>query len=222
MNVIPSRRALFVSVLLSIAFHLALLLHAQPWRFSDTAGLGLASPARSLHLRMVAPSPPLVSPPQSEAATDAEFAPHVAAPPDAEVAKASSQDVPVSATDSLLPAGGLHNALDYVPSEYLSFVPKPLAPVEIPFPEAVVGEISVHVQLSLFIDETGHVDRVQVDNSQPLSLLQDAAVNTFLTTRFKAGELEGHVVRSLLRVEVIFESPGVNTPGAGRRSTVSM
>jgi outer membrane biosynthesis protein TonB len=124
--------------------------------------------------------------------------------------------------NSLLPQGSLHSPQEYVPSEYLSFVPKPLAPVEIPFPDAVTGDIRVQVQLSLFIDETGQVNRVQVDNAQAQSTLQDAAVNTFLSTRFKAGELNGQVVRSLLRVEVIFESRSGDNAGVLRKSTIAM
>jgi TonB family protein len=62
------------------------------------------------------------------------------------------------------------------------------------------------VQLEVFIDENGVVTKVQLNSSHISAAVDDAAVNAFLNARFKPGEIEGQVVRSLLRVEVTFES----------------
>jgi TonB family protein len=102
--------------------------------------------------------------------------------------------------------GRQYSQLDYIPREYLSFVPKPLAEIEIPFPDNLTGDVSVSVQLEVFIDENGVVTKVQLNSSHISAAVDDAAVNAFLNARFKPGEIEGQVVRSLLRVEVTFES----------------
>lgn len=96
--------------------------------------------------------------------------------------------------------------VEYVPRSLLSTPPVPLAPIEVPFPSHVAGVFSIRAELSLFIDETGVVQRVRLEGAPLPPALADAARNAFLRARFSPGELEGRAVRSLVRVEVNFES----------------
>jgi TonB family protein len=131
-------------------------------------------------------------------------------------------EVTTSSATNQLPQGPNYEQLAYIPRELLSAVPLPLAEIEIPFPDSLSGDISVRIQLEVYIDERGVVQKVRVDSSQALVLLEDAAVNAFLAARFKAGQIDGQDVRSLIRVEVSFESRSSDKPGQLRKPTVSM
>ena len=99
------------------------------------------------------------------------------------------------------------SGFDYVPRERLTVVPVPLGAIEVPFPESVAGDITATVRLSLFIDEAGQVKRVRIDDGpMRVPALEQAALDAFAQAKFKPGQLEGRVVRSLVRIEVTFES----------------
>jgi protein TonB len=106
---------------------------------------------------------------------------------------------------------------DYVPRQYLSTVPSPVTDVQVPFPEGLKGEFSRRVQLSLFIDERGVVQRVRIDESSGETALEDAARDTFRQTRFTPGHIYGKPVRSLIRVEVDFEAQRIPVPAPAAR-----
>ena len=101
---------------------------------------------------------------------------------------------------------------DYVPREFLSLAPVPLSNIEIPFPESVAGEFNIKAQLTLFIDESGYVQRVRVDGPALPPLLEEAAVNVFRQARFALGQVGTQVVRSMIRIEVNFESQRFKSP----------
>ena len=105
-----------------------------------------------------------------------------------------------------------YGQFDYMPREFLSLAPKPLTNIEIPFPESVSGEFNIKVQLSLFIDESGQVQRVRVEGPALPPLLEEAAVKVFRQARFSPGQVGTQVVRSLIRIEVSFESQPVKPP----------
>jgi len=104
----------------------------------------------------------------------------------------------------------------------LSFVPKPLAEIEIPFPDSISGSVRILQEMSLYIDENGVVQQVKVTGSRMPADIEDAATNAFLSARFKPGEVDGHVVRSLIRVEVIFESQDASQGAQARRTSVNL
>lgn len=227
MDVMRSRQMLLLCALASLGLHIALLVYTQPLSAADTQDFGLQKVGRGLHLKLVFQSAPVLLPASDALVPEAGAEPTASAPLDTNapalpVAAAYSEAMPAGGAsegaDPSLSAGSLLPLPEYIPSQYLTFVPKPLGPVEVPFPAAATDEVRVRILLSLFIDESGHVNQVSVDNAQAMTVLEDAAVSTFLTTRFKPGELAGRAVRSVLRVEVIFESEG----GRVRKSTVAM
>jgi outer membrane biosynthesis protein TonB len=110
------------------------------------------------------------------------------------------------------PAQERYGQFDYVPREFLSLAPKPLTNLEIPFPESVAGEFNIKAQLTLFIDESGYVQRVRVDGPALPPLLEEAAVNVFRQARFSPGQVGTQVVRSMIRIEVNFESQRLKPP----------
>jgi hypothetical protein len=96
--------------------------------------------------------------------------------------------------------------LDYLPRSRLTVVPRPLTPVQVPFPEQVAGIVDLRVVVSLFIDETGAVRRVRLDNPAVPPAFAQVIMDTFLATPFKAGEVETVPVRSQLRLEIEFRT----------------
>lgn len=97
---------------------------------------------------------------------------------------------------------------DYIPRPQLSAPPRPAAAVVIPFPKDITHRARYTAILALFIDETGVVRRVRVDTPALPGPLEDAARETFLQAHFSPGEINGQHVKSLIRVEVVFD----NTP----------
>lgn len=120
----------------------------------------------------------------------------------------SRTQVPSTALSSSL-AGGRYDQLDYVPREFLSLTPTPLSAIEVPFPDSVTDELRIDVQLALFIDERGVVQRVRVEGAGLPPVLEDAAATAFRKARFTPGQVDGQPVRSLIKVAVTFESQAV-------------
>lgn len=95
--------------------------------------------------------------------------------------------------------------LDYLPPSRLSVRPKALAPREVPFPEEITEAVDLRVVVSLFIDETGKVRRVRLDNPAIPPAFAQSIISTFLSTEFTPGKVDAVPVRSLIRVEVGFQ-----------------
>jgi TonB family protein len=94
---------------------------------------------------------------------------------------------------------------DYYPRAALSLAPAPLAAIVIDYPP-VANDSGHHVsELSLFIDETGHVTRVRVDGPALPPALEQAAREAFTGARFRPGEVDGHAVKARIRIEVVFD-----------------
>ena len=58
----------------------------------------------------------------------------------------------------------------------------------------------------LFIDDTGGVVRVVTATPDLPGILGHAVREAFLSARFSPGEVNGHPVRSRMRIEVTFDS----------------
>jgi protein TonB len=113
---------------------------------------------------------------------------------------------PTRETDSSA-AAGPDDAVDggYVPRPLLSIAPQPEAPVVIATPPDMVDMSRRVGVLALYIDEQGRVRRI--DAEQPLPpAMERAAREAFMAARFSPGQVDGHVVRSRIRVEVVFDS----------------
>ncbi len=108
------------------------------------------------------------------------------------------------------------DGFDYVPRDLLSVVPRPLAAIDVPFPESASGWFEANVQLSVFIDETGLVQKLRVDRSSGGSALESAAIQAFRQARFSPGQIDGRAVRSVIRVEVEFEARAIATQTPSR------
>lgn len=155
----------------------------------------------------------------SDAAAKAALPPPAALPPVVEPApRAADPDTAVATAAPVLPPAqtwlgvalpGVATEDDqFFPRTLLSVAPAPLAPVLIDYP-AFQGDAGRYVsELSLFIDETGAVVKVRVEDGDALPPpLQAAARNAFLNARFRPGEVADlGAVKSRIRIEVTFDS----------------
>lgn len=88
----------------------------------------------------------------------------------------------------------------------LDHKPAIIGKVVIAYPENAPLVAHGRVVLELFIDETGRVDRVQVEAKDLPATLQELARDKFAQARFRPGIRKDQLVRSRLRIEVVFES----------------
>lgn len=103
---------------------------------------------------------------------------------------------------------GQASGSEYIPRPQLSAAPRPSIPVVVPFPKEITTPGRYTTILALFIDENGIVRRVRIDGPSLPKPMEDAARDTFLQAHFQPGEVQGQQVKSLIRVEVVFD----NTP----------
>lgn len=113
----------------------------------------------------------------------------------------------VSSATSRTAARDDHGDTTYLPRSALTSAPRVLAPVLLTTPPSV-PDGQYQADLTLYIDEQGHVRRVRVDSAGLLPELEDQARQAFLASHFTPGEVRGQPVRSRLRVAVEFEALG--------------
>lgn len=100
-------------------------------------------------------------------------------------------------------------ALDgYVPRRWLTVAPQPTAPVVLPFPSAFNDKARYTVVLNLYIEADGRVGRVEFEGVPLPAVLERAARITFESAHFTPGQVNGRIVKSLIRVEVDFDNLG--------------
>ncbi|MDM0035966.1 energy transducer TonB [Variovorax sp. J22P271] len=117
-------------------------------------------------------------------------------------AKPSSEaDVPTVATPAATRGDD-----EYVPRPLLSVPPVAQSLVIIAAPEGL-ADLDRHVGiLSLFIDEDGRVHHVSADEAALPPAFEQAAREAFMAARFSPGQIDGRLVKSRVRVEVVFDS----------------
>lgn len=93
----------------------------------------------------------------------------------------------------------------YVPRAALSSAPVAQGPVLLVFPDAPDLPAHVVAVVSLFIDETGGVQRIRIEGAGLPEALETAVRQAFAPVRFSPGEVDGRPVPSLVRVEVRFD-----------------
>jgi hypothetical protein len=94
---------------------------------------------------------------------------------------------------------------------YLSVAPSERTDVIVERPR--LGGISpVVLHLTLYIDETGKVRRVRNDTPGIQREYVDAATRAFSVAEFRPGEIGGQAVRSLLQMDVTFDSGSRKEP----------
>jgi hypothetical protein len=100
----------------------------------------------------------------------------------------------------------------YLPRTALSVTPKALTPVAVAYP-SFDGEVDHYDgEFELFIDETGVVARVIPQTPDLPPILGHAVREAFLAARFAPGQVDGHTVRSRIRIGVTFDSQGPPAP----------
>jgi hypothetical protein len=131
-------------------------------------------------------------------AREAERLQVVAAQRPAPAPAASAEPTPAQA-EPVPPA-----PLEYLPRSRLTVPPRPVAQVHVPFPPEVKGVVDLRVQIALFIDDAGTVQRVRLDSPNVPPTFAQAIQDTFLATRFTPGEVDRQPVASMIRLEVEF------------------
>ncbi len=76
----------------------------------------------------------------------------------------------------------------------------------LPYPSFEGDEGHYTAQLSLFIDEAGFVQRLELPAGALPPALEAAIRQTFMGARFRPGERNGQPVRSRIEIEVNFDS----------------
>ncbi|WP_162910169.1 hypothetical protein [Azohydromonas sediminis] len=225
------RGALWACVGLSVALHGAAgwLLRSGPG--GDSADTAMPLPAAAVRLRVL-PVPPAAAEAVAQAAVpvaptaatevpsqsaDAEPTPRVAP----RAPEAAGFDAAASPSGGAGPAdgAGLAAAADelnlYVPRPLLTEPPRPQGDVVLGYPSAGPAFGRFTGVIALYIDEHGIVRHVRAeDDALPPALLQ-AARDAFTNLRFEPGRLDERVVRSRIRVEVLFESRPLVAPDDG-------
>lgn len=97
-------------------------------------------------------------------------------------------------------------AADYVPRPQLTAPPVARGTVMLTYPDDAPQRGSFVAVLALYIDEIGHVRAVRFEGDPLPAGLERVARATFMAANFRPGELDGQQVKSLVHVEVRFDS----------------
>lgn len=96
---------------------------------------------------------------------------------------------------------------EFYPARMLDRFPKPVAEVELHYPDKAGSEdLSGTVTLLLLIDELGMVVKASVVEADPPGYFEEAAIEAFRSILFTPGERDGKVVKSRLVVQVSFDA----------------
>ncbi len=192
-----------VCLLASLVLHAALLLMG-PVSAQLRPGAGPTQPrtmvVRQLILRTPAEAPePEVMPALPGAGGQQQAVPQ----PDLPVAAIAP---PAPAAKDEAPDATEKDDAVYLPRRQLDQPPRPMASVDLFWPDD--GPPAGHFVevVSLFIDEAGVVQRVRIDGPGLPDSLQAVAREAFLRARFTPGLLAGQPVRSWIRLEVEFDA----------------
>ncbi len=173
-----------------------------------------------------ASAPP--SAPASAASAPAQAMPDTASlaasgPASAAVATAQASSAPDRAAGAEV-AGDAGDQLDgsYVPRPLLSIAPEVTAPVVVapPASSASTGQLIGRYTgvLALYIDEQGVVRRIEPEAPALPEPMAQAARAAFMNAHFSPGQMDGHAVKSRIRVEVVFDDtpqPAASASAAG-------
>lgn len=100
----------------------------------------------------------------------------------------------------------------YLLRSQLTVVPSPRTHLLLGYPDDGPAVGRFVLTLTLYIDETGAVRRVDVASEQALpDALREAARTAFAGQRFSPGERAGEQVKSRIRIEVVYESLALPT-----------
>lgn len=151
---------------------------------------------------------PAATPPAADLSTSLKQSPRIAVPspqpaPASRVSLPPTQAIaPTPNRESTLPIVVLY----YFNSKQLSAKPYPRRPITNYIPYTGDSEQPRSLQLTLFINESGLVDRVTsaVTNLDPE--FQERVTQLFRNARFQPGEIDGIPVKSQIQIEVSVEA----------------
>lgn len=204
--------ALLACVLISIAVHACLVLLSRGGSIRIGDAGPTHQPATVMSVRVVQAPAPLTAPALVLAKSDAPVATNRTAalpppvPPLAGPTTKPSVQPPAEIASAVQTVTTTDGGIEYVPRELLTTVPEPTKPLGIPYPITGPAEGRFTTVLALFIDESGAVRRVRLDGPLLPPALDAAARDAFLRARWQPGQVDGRLVKSLIRVEVVFES----------------
>jgi protein TonB len=205
-----------VALALSVALHvwIAFGLPVKPARHAGHPGRALE--ARLLAAQEPAPAKPVVTPAKKESvpASKREAAPLRPVPPKP---APEPPPEPVPQMESRVeppPVEGPPGIEvpqvedpEFYPARMLDRFPKPVAEVELRYPDQAGNEdLSGTVTLLLLIDELGMVVKASVVEADPPGYFEEAAIEAFRSILFTPGERDGKVVKSRLVVQVSFDA----------------
>jgi hypothetical protein len=199
-------RLLWPSGALSLTAHLfLLLLSAQQPEWGATHRPVKAVQARTLVVRQLqAPASPLTI--------------ATAAPPTITPTTTEPQTPPASSlanvASNLVAGSPLSGDQDetFIPRPQLSTPPIAQTPIMLPDMDAQTPNGRLTGILALYIDETGRVHHITPLAPRLPRALEKAAIETFMAVQFTPGELRGAIVKSRIKVEVVFEKSPIATP----------
>lgn len=216
-------------VLLASSLHVAAIGVAVRWHqaggtlssSATTASAG-TGPATLATLRVVPrqPSPPMPAPeamaePQAAAQVDAESDRPSVTPAAAEPVPEAPQ--PPAPTSLEADASATTPAPDvYHPRSELNVSPRLQGMVDIAFPPDEPKHVRHEATLAVYIDEHGHVRKVEPVKGELPAAFAEAARNAFLSARFQPGEQGGQAVKSFIHVAVVFEEAPVEVASLSR------
>jgi hypothetical protein len=201
------RYVLLVCAVLSLALHAVVLsAHFSPESSRRTAS-DAARNVVSMRVRTISSAPSLPLPVGKSTQTiEVLYASSQAADPMMEPPK----DTAPAALPSSLAAEADNDS--YVPRNQLSRPPVAKTPVVL---ESPLGEITASRLigiLSLFIDEQGRVQRIDAEEPALPRAFEQVAREAFLAAEFLPGEVAGRAVKSIQRVEVVFDNTQPSAP----------
>lgn len=218
--------------LLSLAAHAVMLnaldtAHPSAKR-PGAAGAGAPAGRHAMHVRMVAapkgrqdaampaagaesavPGPIAPAPAPAPALDLAEPVPATAARQASGMPLGQQVEASAEGHGMLPPSPGRDT---YFPRSELTVPPAPRQPVILATPDdgsAAARRVGV---LTLFIDEAGRVHHIAAEEPRLPSRYEEAARAAFMAATFRPGEREGDIVKSRIRIEVVFDNTPLDAP----------
>lgn len=222
-------------LVLATTLHAMVLTGVVQWRGSEAGGAdGHASAqtaslsvrvtpaAEALPAQLLAPTPEtdeaagtpallaLDAPAEPAPLAQAQTLPGAQTPEKADAAPQLTAAQPPALAPIATEASSTNGPPDQDPDRYharreLSRPPKALSAIDILFPPGVPTPGRHKAVLAVYIDELGHVRKVRTEGEALPLAFEDAARNAFLSAQFRAGELDGRIVKSYILVEVVFD-----------------
>lgn len=113
------------------------------------------------------------------------------------------------------------SADDYLPRSKLSVAPRANSEIVLTYPPDGPAEGRFVGVLTLYIDESGRVRHVNVDEAELPASLAQVARHAFANANFLPGVVDGREVKSRIRIEVVFESRPRALPGDTRDTALT-